>query len=107
MDIFLILCSMSVGFYAVLLVALYRDGRKRRHKRVDLFRQMAFDDGADSPGLEAVELVDHRRSKFARGLHWMPVTRVEWKPSAGAASKPTRKPVKIATPVVVERIKSA
>jgi hypothetical protein len=58
---FLILSSLAVGFYLVLLLALYRDGRKRRRATSPVIRKMShvtvleFDTiaPASSPGVAA------------------------------------------------------
>jgi hypothetical protein len=72
MTVFLSLSSLSVGFYLVLLVALYRDGRRRRQAR------------EFGSGLRRV-----RRLRIVAGggvpsndVLWVPVTRVNWKPKA-------------------------
>jgi hypothetical protein len=81
MGVFLALSILGVGFYAVLLLALFLDGRKGRAHRVHVFNCLEF--GRDSAPASAVA----GRLSAATQSHlppmddvlWIPVTKVHWK----------------------------
>ena len=91
---FLILSSLSVGFYLFLLVALHRDAK--RHHRHITGTHPTQDGGravfrlARSNGVARPVFVSEAR------LH--PVTRVQWKPAARTSSANQSKPVIAAAP---------
>lgn len=78
---FLILSSLSVAFYLFLLVALYRDGRRHRKSGVTVLPR----EFAGRPGIRLARS-NNRVSigdPFTGEVQWRPVSRVQWKPSAG------------------------
>src|SRR5450755_2292026 len=78
---FLILSSLSVGFYLFLLVALHRDGRRRRKSSATVL-PMEF---GGRPGIRFARS-NNRVSvgePFTGEVQWRPVTRIQWKASAG------------------------
>ena len=92
---FLILSSLSVGFYLFLLVALHRDAK--RHRRHITVTHPTQDGGevvsrlTHSKGAVRPDLVSDAR------LH--PVTRIQWKPSARAAQVNPNQQVVVVAPV--------
>ena len=50
MSVFLMLSSLSVLFYALLLVALYRDSRNGRRNQVEMLSELEIGGGARSTG---------------------------------------------------------
>lgn len=77
MSVFLVLSSLSVLFYALLLVALYRDSRSRRRNRVEWFEELEFGEGVRLTNA-GKKILANRPSSF--GVSGHPVTKMEWKP---------------------------
>lgn len=77
MNVFLVLSTLSVLFYALLLVALYRDSRNHRRNRVEMFEELEIDEGVRLNNAGKSILAHSRPS--ASGANWHPVTKVEWK----------------------------
>jgi hypothetical protein len=77
---FLILCSLSVGFYLFLLVALYRDGRRRRGPVV-LAHASDFGDSQVIHLLRSSKVSGSDLNANLPGeASWHPVVRFEWQP---------------------------
>jgi hypothetical protein len=78
MSIFLVLSSLSVLFYAVLLVALYKDSRRRR-SHVEMFNELEIG-GAQSTGARKTVRADLHPAPSSDGVSLFPITKMEWKP---------------------------
>jgi hypothetical protein len=92
---FLILSSLSVGFYLFLLVALHRDGRRRRKSSVTALP-------TEFGGRRGIRLArsNNRVSigePFTAEVQWRPVTRIQWKPPASTTQVNQSKPAFTAT----------
>jgi hypothetical protein len=96
-SVFLVLSSSSVAFYVFILLALWRDARKQRNRRIVSYSSTDFDevwgfetDTSDIPSQSS-------RSKFSDDVLWLPVAKLhlgarrpekqEPKPVSTAASK--------------------
>jgi hypothetical protein len=73
---FMILCSLGAAFYLVLLVALYRDGRRRRGQR--RAQQLV---GVLEPGrvpANSVRVITGPMPNWSDGVLWVPITKRRW-----------------------------
>ncbi len=96
---FVILSSLSVGFYLVMLVALHRDS-KRHRRRITVVHPAGF------TGHSGIRLARTNGQVLASALdldmsgdiRWRPVTRVQWEPSERTIQINRTKPVVVTTP---------
>ena len=81
MGVFFALSILGVGFYAVLLLALFLDGRKGRAHRVHVFSSLEL--GRDSaPAFAAAGRLSAATQSHLPPMEdvlWVPVTKVHWK----------------------------
>ncbi len=92
MSVFLILSSLSLIFYVGLLVALYRDGQKRRVMSVPPVRKLLA--GSESEFAmetsQAGGTLATRQRNSSDDVLWIPVAKHHWKPKSGAVQSSGR-----------------
>lgn len=82
MDAFLILSSLGLMFYLVLLVALYRDGQRRRESGGTVWKtELGIAAGPSKRVSNGVSRIARRQTSSGDVL-WIPVTRHHWKPDS-------------------------
>jgi len=80
MTVFLLLTTLSVVFYFVVLLALYRDSHTRQRTGIGHIQALQYGgDGYEREGLDGGQ-ADAVRFRRPTQLLWVPVTRVHWKP---------------------------
>ncbi|MFZ1134259.1 MAG: hypothetical protein WAN69_04900 [Candidatus Korobacteraceae bacterium] len=97
---FLILSSLSLIFYVALLVALYRDGRKRRVTSVAPVRKLlagSISEFATEP-LQVGGTLTARQRSSSDDVLWIPVAKHHWKPAPRAIEGGRTKLVCVAPP---------
>jgi len=84
MAVFLALSILGVGFYAVLLLALFLDGRKGRAHRVHVFGSLELgrDSAPASDGASRISAATQSHLPPMEDVLWIPVTKVHWKGKA-------------------------
>ncbi|HUN87651.1 MAG TPA: hypothetical protein VMU28_02610 [Terriglobales bacterium] len=88
MNVFLALSSLGVLFYLVVLVALYRDGHKRRRNDTEVCRVLNFDgDAGRMPAGWRARIGGNITSKTSTDVFCMPVTKIRWLPVHCAAKR--------------------
>ena len=89
---FLILSSLGMVFYLVLLIALYRDGRRRKGSDGTVWKMEL--------GTEPSQPLSNGVGRTSSGdVLWVPVTRHYWKPESPRAGSRREKLVYLAEPI--------
>ena len=80
MGVFLTLGILSVGFYVVLLLALFVDGRKSGKHRVHLYHQLELGRGSATDFANASDkpAASQHRLPPMDDVIWIPVTKMRW-----------------------------
>ncbi len=80
MHTFLILSSSTVGFYLILLVALYRDSRQRRRTGNSSLQKLEFDSALElGEGLSiGSSAMAGQKLNWSDSVLWVPLARQQW-----------------------------
>jgi len=99
---FVILSSLSVGFYLVMLVALHRDAKRhRRHVTVTPPTPFGRRAGIRLARTKVRVAAGGRNPDLSGVVLWHPVTKMQWKPADRPAEGMQSKPV-----IAVSSVKS-
>lgn len=91
---FLILSSLSVGFYLILLVALHRDAKRhRKHATVTHPTPSGRRAGIRLARTKVRVAAGGRNPDLSGDVLWNPVTKMQWKPADRPVEAIQSKPV--------------
>jgi ribosomal protein L35AE/L33A len=100
---FLILSSLGMVFYLVLLVALYREGRRRRESEGTVWK-MELETVAEPSerASKSVGSVAAGQRNSSGDVLWIPVTRHHWKPVSRKSGSNRRNLVYLTDPAATQ-----
>jgi hypothetical protein len=103
MNGFLILSSLGLVFYLVLLLALYRDGRKRRVMSGGPVRKLTAGSVSEfSVRTSQADAIAALKRNSPEDVLWVPLTRNHWTPALRTTRSNRVEPVYLADPVAIK-----